>query len=232
MREKPRLRLFIFLGTGAVLLVTAIIALAVTLTSARKGGYNRADGATFSVAASESVPDHDVSVPLDGSYLSYSIEAAYMDKFFSGETATTPNTFTARLLQHLSDRTGKTPYIRPGGNSQDIAEYSANTQVSIDRIADDQGRVWRTLNGPTFYESWNTNFPSGHKFVVSLNLKNDSLPDTIAAAVAAVKLAGDRIAYFELGNEVSEHTGVHAVGIMLTKLRHPAEPLQRKRSLP
>lgn len=52
-------------------------------------------------------------------------------------------------------------------------------------------------------ESWVNNFPSDWKFISTLDLANQSLEIAVEEAVASVKYAGaDKIAWFELGNEV------------------------------
>ncbi len=157
----------------------------------------------YRVTAPATVPTSgDVSQPLDGSFVSFSIESAYYDYFF-GQVGR-PNGFTFALMNQLAERMGGVyPMIRPGGNTMDISEYNGNSKQMITRITDPKGALLRLTYGSDYYRSFRSNFPPAYKVVVTLNLKNNSLPAAIRAATAAVKLAGDRIAYFELGNEVS-----------------------------
>jgi hypothetical protein len=62
--------------------------------------------------------------------------------------------------------------------------------------------VYRTTVGPAYYESWN-NFPEGTQFVS--NFGNDSLPIARDMAVASAKYQGEKILYFELGNEPTNY---------------------------
>jgi len=58
--------------------------------------------------------------------------------------------------------------------------------------------------GPAYYESWN-NFPNGTQFVSTLNFGNDSLTIARDMAVASAKYQGEKILYFELGNEPTNY---------------------------
>lgn len=58
--------------------------------------------------------------------------------------------------------------------------------------------------GPAYYESWN-NFPNGTKFVSTLNFGNDSLTIARDMAVASAQYQGEKISYFELGNEPTNY---------------------------
>ncbi len=183
-----------FLRQLAVLVLVAVTLATTTTVSA-----------AVQLTAPLSVPTSgEVSLPLDGSFLSYSVEPAFYELFFGNYSQ--PNQFTFKLLQHLTDRTGnRAPIIRPGGNTMDSANYDYYNKQTITRVTAPNGLIWRTTYGPNYYRSFQSNFPSSYKFVVTLDFKNNSLPAATRAAVAAVDYAGSRIKYFELGNEVSAH---------------------------
>jgi hypothetical protein len=64
--------------------------------------------------------------------------------------------------------------------------------------------VYRTTVGPAYYESWN-NFPEGTQFVSTLNFGNESLDIARDMAVASAEYQGEKILYFELGNEPTNY---------------------------
>ena len=64
--------------------------------------------------------------------------------------------------------------------------------------------MYRTTVGPAYYESWN-NFPEGTQFVSTLNFGNESLDIARDMAVASAQYQGEKILYFELGNEPTNY---------------------------
>lgn len=72
------------------------------------------------------------------------------------------------------------------------------------RTTNEAGGVYRTTVGPAYYESWD-NFPEGTQFVSTLNFGNDSLEIAQGMAVASAEYQGEKILYFELGNEPTNY---------------------------
>ncbi|GKT66417.1 glycoside hydrolase family 79 protein [Colletotrichum tofieldiae] len=72
------------------------------------------------------------------------------------------------------------------------------------RTTSPEGGVWRTTVGPDYYHSWD-NFPKDTKFISTLNFGNESLDIAKDLAVASANYQGDKIAYYELGNEPTNY---------------------------
>lgn len=72
------------------------------------------------------------------------------------------------------------------------------------RTTSPEGGVWRTTVGPEYYKSW-SNFPEGTEFISTLNFGNESLAIAKDLALASVTYQGDKVAYFELGNEPTNY---------------------------
>lgn len=72
------------------------------------------------------------------------------------------------------------------------------------RTTSSEGGVWRTTVGPKYYKSWD-NFPNGTEFISTLDFGNKSLGIAKGLAVASVTYQGDKVAYFELGNEPTNY---------------------------
>jgi hypothetical protein len=85
--------------------------------------------------------------------------------------------------------------------NQQIFDASAGDPV---RTTNEKGGVYRTTVGLAYYESWN-NFPKGTQFVSTLNFGNESLDIAKDMAVASAKYQGEKILYFELGNEPTNY---------------------------
>ncbi len=188
-------------------------------TSTDPPNVGSGDSPTSTSSSSSSAPTHtahhltappsvptkgDVSVPLDASFLSFSIESAYFDYFFG--THGKPNQFTFALLQNLADRMGgQYPMVRPGGNTMDLSSFDPNSSASVTRITDPVNSLTSVIYGPAYYQSFDANFPPGQKLVVTLNFKNNTFYTASEQVAAAVQYAASRIAYFELGNEVGSN---------------------------
>ncbi|KAI0065099.1 hypothetical protein BV25DRAFT_1822212 [Artomyces pyxidatus] len=141
---------------------------------------------------------------LDQSLASLSIEFAYLTSF--GGNNSQPNLLTKNLMKLLEDRTGVGPDLRPGGITIDSSVYDPDgPALVLDESS--AGGIYRTIFGPTFYESLNV-FPNSTRFVVDVNLENDTIKfarDEIAAAIEHI--GWDRIRALELGNEADHYAG-------------------------
>ncbi|KAF6835651.1 glycoside hydrolase family 79 protein [Colletotrichum plurivorum] len=140
------------------------------------------------------------SIPHSNSFASFSFEPAFWVEFFGN--ATTPNNLTFGLLDRIHEH-GGFPIIRPGGITMDSMIFDPEGVDSV-RTTSKEGGVWRTTVGPGYYKSWD-NFPEGTRFISTLNFGNESLEIARDLAVASTTYQGDKIAYFELGNEPTNY---------------------------
>ncbi|KAK1991469.1 glycoside hydrolase family 79 protein [Colletotrichum falcatum] len=140
------------------------------------------------------------SIPHADEFASLSVEPAFWVEFFGNASA--PNNLTFNLLTRINEHGGR-PVIRPGGITMDSMVFDPLGGDPV-RTTSPDGGVWRTTVGPDYYRSWD-NFPEGTRFVSTLNFGNESLNIAKGLAVASVTYQGDRIAYFELGNEPTNY---------------------------
>ncbi|KAK2055206.1 glycoside hydrolase family 79 protein [Colletotrichum caudatum] len=140
------------------------------------------------------------SIPHTNSFASFSFEPAFWVEFFGNASA--PNNLTFSLLKRIHERGGR-PAIRPGGITMDSMVFDPEGGDPV-RTTSPEGGVWRTTVGPDYYRSWD-NFPDGTKFISTLNFGNESLDMAKGLAVASVTYQGDKIAYYELGNEPTHY---------------------------
>ncbi|OJJ33989.1 hypothetical protein ASPWEDRAFT_114341 [Aspergillus wentii DTO 134E9] len=156
-----------------------------------------------SVLLSKTVPT-DAGAPVLHPFISYSIEFAFFPDFAGN--ASHPNLFSNQLLDNLADLQGVKPYIRIGGNTQDFALYDPDLKTAtngtvVPSITSDYPIILSI--GPSFFDSYST-WPST-KFIHGFNLgKNGStgMESLLATVPLACKaLEGDKLAYWELGNE-------------------------------
>ncbi|KAK2037588.1 glycoside hydrolase family 79 protein [Colletotrichum somersetense] len=140
------------------------------------------------------------SIPHTNSFASFSFEPAFWVEFFGN--ASTPNNLTFNLLNRIHEHGGR-PAIRPGGITMDSMVFDSEGGDPV-RTTSPEGGVWRTTVGPDYYRSWD-NFPDGTKFISTLNFGNESLDIAKGLAVASVTYQGDKIAYYELGNEPTNY---------------------------
>ncbi|TFY71156.1 hypothetical protein EVG20_g1847 [Dentipellis fragilis] len=141
---------------------------------------------------------------LDRALASFSIEYGYLPSF--GGNISHPNELTRRLMQRLVERTGVGPDVRPGGITIDSSQYNPDSPA-LTLVESSSGGIYSSTFGPALYESLNV-FPSSSKFIVSVNLGNDTIKlarDEIAAAIQ--HLGWDRIRALELGNEPDHYAG-------------------------
>jgi hypothetical protein len=85
------------------------------------------------------------STPIDGSYLSISLDPAFWNEFFGRNKQ--PNTFTMDMLANVVNRTGVPPYIRPGGNTQDSTSFDPKSNGTAERVTGADGTVYSTTYG-------------------------------------------------------------------------------------
>ena len=145
---------------------------------------------------------------IDGSYLGYSLDPAFWNEFIGRNKE--PNQFTFSMFKNLDDRTGVSPYLRPGGNTQDSTIFDATSNGTAERVTGASGQVYSTTYGRGYYESWENNFPRGWKIISTLDLKNNSFEIARDEAIASARYAPQRIAWFELGNEPTLYNGAGA----------------------
>ncbi|KAF2275583.1 uncharacterized protein EI97DRAFT_419885 [Westerdykella ornata] len=154
----------------------------------------------------ENAADAVISNPLDPSFAGFGIESSNLFDFTGHEE---PNRFSLQLLQNLAEFSGRPPYIRVGGNTQDYMLYDKNHSA------------WHWINnpsckgrgtvpsdsmviGPRFFESLDR-LPSGTPLTLGLNLGyvgtdyEDKLVEFAAAAVNSLKNV--MLRSFEIGNE-------------------------------
>lgn len=140
------------------------------------------------------------SIQHSTSFASFSFEPAFWVEFF-GE-ANNPNNLTFAVLDRIHEHGGR-PTIRPGGITMDSMVFDPHGGDPV-RTTSPEGGVWRTTVGPNYYKSWD-NFPKGTHFISTLNFGNESLDIAKELAVASVTYQGDKVAYFELGNEPTNY---------------------------
>jgi hypothetical protein len=140
------------------------------------------------------------SIEHSTSFASFSFEPTFWVEFFGN--ASNPNNLTLGLLARIHEHGGR-PIIRPGGITMDSMVFDSQGGDPV-RTTSPEGGVWRTTVGPNYYKSWN-NFPSGTQFISTLNFGNESLEIATGLAVASATYQGDKIAYFELGNEPTNY---------------------------
>ncbi|MCJ1283114.1 hypothetical protein MMC26_002441 [Xylographa opegraphella] len=139
--------------------------------------------------------------PIQESFVSFAVEF-YFFPDFSGNLAS-PNTFSDNLLNNIGNISGTKPYIRVGGNTQDLAIYDAALPVAT-QATYINGHPGDISIGPSFFEGYSS-FP-GSKFIHGLNLKNatnsaigwKSLADETSVACKALD---GKLVWWEYGNE-------------------------------
>jgi hypothetical protein len=141
-------------------------------------------------------PSTSASIEHQPFFSSFSIEPAFWVEFAG--TAAQPNALFLKLIGQLTDR-GSQPIIRPGGITMDSLIFDPNGSDLV-RTMGPKGEVYRTTVGPAYFKSW-SNFPQGVTFISTLNFGNNSLDIARDLALASIKYQGDRIRYFEVGNE-------------------------------
>lgn len=140
------------------------------------------------------------SIAHSNSFASFSFEPAFWVEFFGN--ASNPNNLTFAVLDRIHEHGGR-PIIRPGGITMDSMIFDPEGGDPV-RTTSPEGGVWRTTVGPNYYKSWD-NFPEGTEFISTVNFGNESLEIAKGLAVASVTYQGNKVAYFELGNEPTNY---------------------------
>ncbi|KAK4041556.1 hypothetical protein C8A01DRAFT_14699 [Parachaetomium inaequale] len=149
-----------------------------------------------------SVDSNDV---FDG-YVSYSIEFASFPDFAGNNSH--PNTFSDTLLDNIAHISGRKPYIRVGGNTQDYALYDASLPYALNGTinpARSQDYPTTVTIGPSYFESYRTwkDVKFYHGFNLGLGGNSSrgwqTLLDTVPLACKA--LSDGRLYVWGYGNE-------------------------------
>ncbi|CAE6523860.1 unnamed protein product [Rhizoctonia solani] len=154
--------------------------------------------ANISLPAIPASPPTTASQILDRRLASFSIEFSYLPSF--GGNKTHPNELTRNLMNRLVERTGLGPDVRPGGITVDSSIFDPNAPALNLSLSPSQG-IWRTTYGPAYFESYLV-FPNTSRFILDVNLGNDSVAIAQSQIEAGIKYLGwDRISAIQLGNE-------------------------------
>lgn len=128
----------------------------------------------------------------------YSLEPVWVNSYVNSSLMST-------LLHAIADVTGKAPPIRVGGNTADQTYLvGANTgQVaSLETVTPTNDTEWNVT--AAWYGTWKDYFPDGTDIIYTLNLRDNlsSWANAQAEARAVWDALGDKLAMFELGNEI------------------------------
>lgn len=178
---------------------TALFLLAAGIATGAPTSPSR-DGITVPL----SVPN-TAAAPILQPFLGYSIEFFFWPDFAGNLTH--PNAFSNNLLDNLGQLQGEKPYIRVGGNTQDLAIFDAGlptaTAGTIDNSTTFKDYPLHVKIGPSFFESYhtfpNTKYSHGFNLAANGTLGEKTTNETVPFACKA--LANGRLAYWEIGNE-------------------------------
>lgn len=158
------------------------------------------------VAAAETIAqDTTVDIPSDlaarslvPDVLGYSIEPVWVSDYISTPVA-------ANLMSVIAKITGKPPPIRVGGNTADQTYFHSSLPTGNDSVSIPAPLTAKQFNITAgWYKTWADYFPEDTDIIYTLNLAvNDSaFAIAVAEAEAAHAALGDKLAMFELGNEI------------------------------
>ncbi|KAG8773777.1 hypothetical protein FRC12_002318 [Ceratobasidium sp. 428] len=166
-------------------------------------GAVAANAATnVSLPAIPARPPSGASQVLDRRLASFSIEFSYLPTF--GGNKTHPNVLTGEIMKRIVERTGLGPDIRPGGITVDSSIFDPTAPALNLTLSASQG-IYRTTYGPAYFESYLI-FPSTSRFILDVNLGNDSVAIAQKQIEAGFKYLGkDRIYSIQLGNEPDQY---------------------------
>jgi hypothetical protein len=141
------------------------------------------------------------SVKISPSIGAISIEFCYITDYLGFPQQ--PNLLSLQLLQNIQDRTGISPVIRIGGDTQDVARFCPNCTATLTNIFNPGNTEAISVTfGQGLFRVLNENVPSTQEFVFGLNLAGDNVEFPLAEVAAAIKyLQPERLKSFELGNE-------------------------------
>lgn len=126
-----------------------------------------------------------------------------------------PNTFSANLIQAIADRTGTSVHIRVGGTSGDFSIFDPNQQQAIVFPPGyTPGGIPKNMKlGPTWFEGFQS-FP-GVQWIYDTHLANNSdgmKANSVAATQEALKNIGSNLEAIEIGNEINFYPNVNRPG--------------------
>ncbi|KAK6213326.1 glycoside hydrolase family 79 protein [Colletotrichum tabaci] len=159
----------------------------------------------LSLTLSEEAPNN-VSTTVDPSFAGFGIELDHLYYFMGDET---PNDLSINLLNNLANFTGRPPYVRLGGNTQDYVIYDDSQDEWLVKpnprpAASGNVPADNFIIGPRFMEIANR-MPKGTPITWGLNLGYDE-PDYLDQLTTMASQIIDRctnlnLMSFEFGNE-------------------------------
>ncbi|CAH0025007.1 unnamed protein product [Clonostachys rhizophaga] len=146
----------------------------------------------------------DIRGPIGVSFVSFSIEFSWFPEFAGN--LSTPNTFTNQLLSNLGRVSGKPPYIRVGGNSQDNALYDPELEAAYKHVFNNPDIPYPTsmTYGKAYFEGYQTlsGVKFSHGFNLGANETNGGIENLRATFPLVCEAIGkDNFAFWEIGNE-------------------------------
>ncbi|KAF8675664.1 hypothetical protein RHS04_06641 [Rhizoctonia solani] len=150
-------------------------------------------------------PPQHASRMLHPAFASLSVDPAFWVEFFGNSS--NPNKLSFQLIENIAERTGVSPWIRPGVYLPAMPVSGILNPIFIGGVTQSattelmSGGIYRTTYGPDYFKSF-SNFAPSTKFTITLNLGNNTLNIARDQAKAAYQyLKPDQIWAFELGNE-------------------------------
>ncbi|KAG8712198.1 hypothetical protein FRC08_014902, partial [Ceratobasidium sp. 394] len=152
----------------------------------------------ISLPAISTQPPANASQVLDRRLASLSIEFAYLPTFAGNKSH--PNHLTGEIIKRIVERTGLGPDVRSGGITIDSSVFDENAPA-LNLTLSDSLQIYRTTYGPAYFESYGV-FPDTSRFILNVNLKNDSVKIAQREIEAGIKYLGEERVYsILLGNE-------------------------------
>lgn len=167
---------------------------------------------SFSLTIPTTAPSGTSNV-VDKSYPGFAMSAHSFQEYAGNKSS--PNTFSANLIQSVADRTGTAVHIRVGGTSGDFSIFDPNQQESIKFPPGYRpGGIPKNMTlGPTWYEGFQS-FP-GVQWIFMTHLANNSdgmKANSVAATQQALKNIGSNLEAIEIGNEINFYPNVNRPG--------------------
>jgi len=169
-----------------------------------------AQGTTASLSVSLPLAAPSSAATLNPDLLSFSIE---QDLWTEWAGTTSPNTFFLNALGNLAERTGQTPWIRIGADSEDHTNFNAAVQGSEDVFPAPTTTVpypeaSTIVVGDNFY-SLASHLPKGTRVIWGVNFGQNNLTAAFLEARSiksafespAMSEAGVTLEFIEIGNE-------------------------------
>lgn len=126
----------------------------------------------------------------------YSLEPVWVDDYLKSDIA-------ANLMAIITERTGKPPPWRVGGNTADQTYLHQDQRVPSVAIPDPAHATSFNIS-PAWFDTWAHYFPPGTDLIYTLNFANNrsAWANAVAEAEAAYRGLGSSLALLELGNEI------------------------------